>query len=405
MIFHKRIASTIPNGKFFTPSPNSIRLLVTGDINFCTTRRDSGPIGVYRNIEQIKRPFSIIYTIIFLKLKKYWRQIYPEKRRSMLINKAALELTIKPIEVINNIAHKDHSSEPDFFYPFKKIHTLLKEKDFVLANLETPLADTKARLVGMLKSDPGYAQAMADAGISMVNLANNHIFDALDEGLSQTIYNLDNSNLSYTGFGKNRQAARRGKLVNIRGIDCTFLGYTQYCNNRFASIAADYPGILPLDPELVVEDIHSAKKISEYVFLSLHWGVEDQPYAHKRSVELGHLFIDAGADAIIGHHPHVPHGIEIYKNKPILYSLGNFIFGYCRKEWAKSQNFLAEIVFGAKSIQGIVIYPISGGYDVFQPYLLENEQANTFLKDLQLKSAAFGTGIAIENGIGYIAIG
>ena len=117
-----------------------------------------------------------------------------------------------------------------------------------------------------------------------------------------------------------------------------------------------------------------------------------------------HLLIDAGADIIVGHSPHVPHGIEIYKGKPILYSLGNFIFPYGRTQW--SDNFLAEIIVNKSELQGIMIYPISGqGQALFQPEILEGERANSLLYDLQIKSAIFKTGIAIKDHIGYIKLG
>jgi poly-gamma-glutamate capsule biosynthesis protein CapA/YwtB (metallophosphatase superfamily) len=256
---------------------------------------------------------------------------------------------------------------------------------------------------GLLTSDPRYAQAMKDAGVSMVSLANNHIFDVGEIGFLQTLDHLKDAGISYTGAGRNFEDARLGRLWQLNGTKLVVLNYTQFCNSGYASIAAEYPGTLPLDPELIVEDIRVAQERASLVFVVLHWGFENQPNVHPKQVEIAHLLIDAGADAIIGHHPHVPHGIEVYKERPILYSLGNFVFGFARKEW--SDNYLAEIVIDQERIQGVIVYPISGqGQELFQPELLSGVRADALLHELQIKSAVFETGIAVQDHIGYVRI-
>lgn len=285
-----------------------------------------------------------------------------------------------------------HVSKED--YPFLKIAPFLQSRDFVLANLETPLA-RDCRIYGYFMSDPGYAKAMARAGISMVNLANNHSFDAGEHGFLQTIDHLKDAGILYTGAGDNREKARAGTFVDVKGTRLGFLGYTQFCNSHFTSIAAEYPGILPLDPEMIVQDIIAAKEKGDVVFVVLHWGNENHSKAHPRARELAHAFIDAGADGIIGHHPHVPQEIEIYKSRPILYSTGNFIFGHSAPPW--SDNYLVEIVAAEKRVQEIKVYPVAGkGEDLFQPYLLTGERGQKVLRELQANSAQFGTVVDIQ---------
>jgi poly-gamma-glutamate synthesis protein (capsule biosynthesis protein) len=322
----------------------------------------------------------------------------------LLVKKPANETRaeLKPISKSITLFDLDRPpSASTFAYPFQKITPLLKHKDLVMVNLETPLADEQARVFGMFRSHPGYAGAMANAGITMVSLANNHIFDALEEGLFQTVEHLQKAGISYTGYGRNFEEARLGKQVELKETKFVFLAYTQYCNTRYASIVGEYPGILPLDPELVIEDISRAKDRGDFVVVSPHWGIEDQPHVQKRLVTLAHSFVDAGADAIIGHHPHVPHGIEIYHDRPILYSLGNFVFGQYETGW--SDNYLAELVIKDMRIRGIILYPISGrGEDLGQPKLLTGALAQSLLTDLREKSALFGTQIDIQKGIGYV---
>ena len=100
----------------------------------------------------------------------------------------------------------------------------------------------------------------------------------------------------------------------------------------------------------------------------------------------------------------VPHGIEIYKKRPILYSLGNFILGSSNPKWYNG-NILCEMVIDNKRIKGLIVYPISGkGKELFQPEILRGSRANSLLHEVQIKSEIFGTGIAIQDYIGYIKI-
>jgi poly-gamma-glutamate synthesis protein (capsule biosynthesis protein) len=158
-----------------------------------------------------------------------------------------------------------------------------------------------------------------------------------------------------------------------------------------------------LDRRIIVEDIKAAKKKADFVFISLHWGIENQPSVHPTQIEIAHLLIDEGADCIIGHHPHVPHGIEVYKERPIFYSLGNFIFAQTEDCW--SDNILAEIIIDCRKFKGVIIYPISGqGQELFQPEILTGTRADSLLHEIQIKSVFFNTRITTQNHVGYISI-
>jgi poly-gamma-glutamate capsule biosynthesis protein CapA/YwtB (metallophosphatase superfamily) len=401
-----------PKGHIFSPSDSAARILVGGDVSFDHELRTSRDRGVYRLKEEV-----VEYWVLTKIRRKFWgvfcRLFFSPKFFSAKITKVTFpELLVKNPEnekrrlprrenrIRFNIDYASATSE--FAYPFEKIAPFMKKKDLVLVNLETPLT-RHPRIHGLLSSAPCYAQSMKDAGISIVSLANNHMFDAGEIGFLHTLDHLKDARISYVGAGRNFEDARLGRLVQLNGMKLIFLSYTEFCNSGFASIAAEYPGVLPLDRQLIVEDIKVARKKADFVFVSLHWGFENQPNVHPKQIEIAHSLIDAGADGIVGHHPHVPHGIEIYKKKPILYSLGNFIFGYSRNQWA--DNYLAEIVIDQRHIQGIIIYPISGqGQELFQPELLNGARADLLLHELQIKSVVFNTGIAMQNHVGYVTI-
>ena len=288
-------------------------------------------------------------------------------------------------------------------YPFTKIASFMKERDFVLVNLETPLT-RHPRAYGLFASDPAYAMALKKAGISMVSLANNHMFDAGEIGFMDTMEHLSRAGIPFVGAGKSLDEARSGRVEVIRGIRIAFLSYTQWCNLDFASIAAEYPGILPMDRQIMTEDIKAAKKTADYVFVSLHWGLENEPIPDPKQTEIAHHLIDHGADVIIGNHAHIPQAIEIYRGRPIFYCLGNLIFGSGDTKWL-FDNYLAEIVIDQKGIQGVIVHPVSGiNEELFQPEILKGTRAKVLLRTLQLKSAFFRTGIYIKEDKGYIRI-
>jgi poly-gamma-glutamate synthesis protein (capsule biosynthesis protein) len=238
----------------------------------------------------------------------------------------------------------------------------------------------------------------------MVSLSNNHIFDAGEKGFFDTIRHLDKAGIQWTGAGNSLPEARAGRKVKVKDSSITILSYTQYCNSMYVSMAGEQAGILPMDLEVMQEDVKQARESADLVFVSVHWGFEDQPTVHPRQIEIAHRLIDAGADSIIGHHPHVPHGIELYRGRPILYSLGNFIFGHGKHSWA--DNYLADIVIEQKTIKGLLIYPIAGtGPELFQPERLRGPRAAALLQDLRMRSAVFRTGIAVKDDVGQVRIG
>lgn len=398
----------------FTPPKSSTRMIIGGDVAFDTEIRNLPFLGVDGYIDKLEK--DGIFGKIRKKITRFLHQKLFLPDFVCTLNRTPFQepLVKNPENETQKFLsqyYKDaikfnpaiSSSQGFYDYPFQKISPLFKSKDLVVVNLETPLTNNN-RARGFFISNPEYAKVMKSAGVSLVSLANNHIFDAGESGFIDTVRNLDEMGIYHTGDGRNLKEARAGKRLQINGMDMVFLSYTQWCIHRYASVAYEYPGILPMDRKIIIEDTNTAKENADFVFVSLHWGYEDQPNIHPKQVGIAHEIIDAGADAIIGHHPHVPHGIEIYKKRPIFYSLGNFIFGHAKKSWIHD-NLLAELIIDQKQIKNVLLYPISGkGQELMQPIVVEGERAKTLLCDLQIKSIGFGTKIFIQNNIGNIRI-
>ena len=294
----------------------------------------------------------------------------------------------------------------DFFYPFNYLKELYKSSDINFVNLEGPLAESKRYEAHRIASDPGYANAMKKAGINVVNIANNHCFDADESGLLETLDSLEEVRIRYTGVNRNRHSARKATITEVDGFKIGWLGYTQ----KMARVTLDYAvaredrvGCLPLDPYIIKDDIENAKKDADFVIVTPHWGVENTHKTSKIITNFGHWLIDAGADAVIGHGPHLYQAVEIYKNCPIFYSLGTLIFGIWFKSW--TNNILARIRIQNGKIHCLEIIPVSGiKRELFQPKQLIGQEANQVLKHFSKLSRTFGTEVRINDNTGIIPI-
>lgn len=194
----------------------------------------------------------------------------------------------------------------DFNYSFSTVSSWLEQNDFNLANLESPIVTNCPTLnTGTFTfcGDPLFISPLVSNRF-VLNLANNHILNFGVDGLSQTHQFLSQNNITYTPDFSTK---------TINGITFGFLGY-------------DFITSPLLNPQTIINDIKIHKPTVDWLVVSIHWGNEYLPEPEKWRIDLAHLLVDAGADIIHGHHPHVFQPIEIYKNKPIYYSLGNFIF-------------------------------------------------------------------------------
>jgi poly-gamma-glutamate capsule biosynthesis protein CapA/YwtB (metallophosphatase superfamily) len=230
-----------------------------------------------------------------------------------------------------------------YVYAFEKVADILKEGDIVFGNLEGPISDKTHSLTALSKENKGgkYVlknkiaafEAIKYAGFNMLSLANNHILDYYDKALFDTFEILDQNGIAYSGAGRNLEEAREAAIVEKNGIKIGLLSYTDmaeyvYSGNPSISFIAgeNKAGVAPRKLEYIRQDIGKVRGNVDILIISLHWGIEESFEVSSEQVEFAHELIDTGADVILGHHPHQFQGIEIYKGKPIIYSLGNFIF-------------------------------------------------------------------------------
>jgi poly-gamma-glutamate synthesis protein (capsule biosynthesis protein) len=210
-----------------------------------------------------------------------------------------------------------------------RVRELFSSCDLVLANLECTLPG--GRLVPTeprVFTSNQQLESLAESGIGCVSLANNHGFDAGDEGFANLAARLDELGISWFGAGLNLAQARRPLLMEIRGIRLALLGAVDASTGMQRFAANGSSGVAPLDPAFLRDKIALLRREADHVILSPHWGEERFRFPSPGQVAEARSFIDAGASMVMGHHPHVIQGMETYRGRPIQYSLGNFFVNH-----------------------------------------------------------------------------
>jgi poly-gamma-glutamate capsule biosynthesis protein CapA/YwtB (metallophosphatase superfamily) len=215
-------------------------------------------------------------------------------------------------------------------YPFRMAKPLLEAADIAAGNLETPIttrgtpAEDKQYV---FRGSPEAISAIKDAGFDYLSLANNHTLDYGWQGLSDTMDYLDDAKLQHAGSGNDDKEAFAPAYIDSKGLTVGFVSVTRVVPEVSWKADRAHPGVAEAySPDRAVAAIKEAKQNANLVVVMVHWGEEkkDMPVAHQ--TDLAHRFVDAGADLVIGSHPHVLQGIEAYKGMWIAYSLGNFVF-------------------------------------------------------------------------------
>lgn len=289
--------------------------------------------------------------------------------------------------------------------PLADVAPILKRAEVSIFNLETPLSTRGEQAAGKdvtFRGNPDGIEALRSAGIDAVTLANNHALDYGDAALADTLDLLDKYKIGHTGAGANEQEAWEPALIRKKGKTIAYLGWSYIEPGGFVA-DSDSAGIAGAKERAddIADAIRKARKTADFVIVSFHWGVEYTDYPIDVQTELAHISIDAGADMVASHHPHVIQGIEIYKKKLIAYSLGDFVFDhYSRKT---GEAFILEATISrAKTIsaRAIPVYLQESG----KPQVVTGDDADTILGRLKEISTGFGTRMRIANDIATIDV-
>lgn len=328
------------------------------------------------------------------------------------------------------------------------VYNHIKAADSCFANLEMPFSkgDHPAEKLIALKCDPKHSMVVRGVGVDVVTVANNHGMDFGLEGLRTTCAALDQAGIARVGIGENVQESFAPVYKTINGTRVAYIGTTTTLPNGsgagpsrpglagvrvFTKYVIDTvtldesPGMSPYsetdtykpDEELLLSNIRDAKAKADVVLVAIHWGVpcgwvaatQDEIATYQQP--LAHAMIDAGASAIVGHHPHVVQGVEFYKDVPVFYSLGNFIFSnsivtpgealrkYPPYNWTSLQvtlsniGALAKLAFDGSKLTRCALIPLDIAEDG-EPNAATPQTAELLMS--RLLSLSQGRGTAFE---------
>lgn len=339
-----------------------------------------------------------------------------------------------------------------------EVVALLKSADFAFGNLETPVStggEPIEKWINMCMS-PDLLDDVMSMGFQVLTLANNHMMDFGELGLLDTLTHFKQRHLTYVGAGLDIDLAWEAKILRKGEVDIAFLGAASTLGPLSAA-GPNSPGVAPIhvsesyhiDPLASMEQPGSAPYVFtrawqedldraiaaiesvlysvDLIVVAMHWGVP--PFWRARfqdgladyQLEVGHALIDAGADVIIGHHPHSLQEVEVYKGKPIFYSLGNFVFHHNKgpveetivsrnapyglslarrdRDWSESLIVIAEL-----DAHGEVAYRLAPVLldDRGNPALLEGEEAIALVERLDAMSKK--ATIRPVDGLGHLSV-
>ena len=212
----------------------------------------------------------------------------------------------------------------------QELLNLLNGADITMINNEFPFSTRGTQAEDKqytFRVNPSYVTALQEMGVDVAGLANNHVLDYGTEALEDTFTTLENAGIAYTGAGRSYEDACRLIRFEKNRKSFGFLAASRVIPEVSWNVENGAPGVFcTYDTTHLVEEIKKAKQQCDYVFVAVHWGVEHTDELTDYQPVIAHQLIDAGADGVIGSHPHVLQGMEFYQGKPIFYSLGNFIF-------------------------------------------------------------------------------
>ena len=310
--------------------------------------------------------------------------------------------------------------------PFALVQDTFDAADVRFANCESCYADPTVEIPykrGWFHANRSAAEGLGVAGFDAMGCANNVNFGA--EAILESLSHLDRLGIAHAGAGKNRKAARTPAIVENQGVRFGLLSYTSVFWPTGHAAEAGQPGVATIkghtayqpgpralempgaDPIIhswpdaealaaMQEDIQALRSQVDILILSCHWGISGSQQIADYQTAIGHAAIDVGADLVFGHHPHVPQGVEVYKNKAIFYSLGNFMFGWGKRKASNPEGLLIHCAVKEKMLTKVSFAPILRN-EKGQPQIVstESQEGAPIVENIGVLSKPLGTSFEI----------
>jgi poly-gamma-glutamate synthesis protein (capsule biosynthesis protein) len=282
---------------------------------------------------------------------------------------------------------------------FAGVKPHMEGADLAFVNLEGPISDQGSRNTRKeytFRSRPALMDGLVSGGIDMVSLANNHALDCGWKALSDCIARLDAAGIAYAGAGVDAGAAGAPAMLQTPAGTVAFIAASEIS----ASFAAgSHPGTnyTSSPNESLLANVRAADEQADFVIVSMHWGKEYHPRVTTHQVNMGHTLVEAGADLVLGHHPHVIEAMEIYNDRLIVYSMGDFVFDHYSR--ATGEAFVLQVTLPRVGPPWGTIIPVYLTDSHGIPAVVTGTEASRILGRLSSLSAARGLQLNLEGDI------
>lgn len=258
---------------------------------------------------------------------------------------------------------------------------VLRQADLRITNLECPLTNSDNQVWksgSMLKGLPVHISGLTAVPFEVVTTANNHVFDYGQEGFSETHRVLSENRIQSVGSGQSCREAQKPLILDLKGVR---LGIVNFSEGEDGTAAAEGPGVFGWEVKRVREIVGELRSRVDIVMVIGHCGVEYIPFPPPYVEQAFQEIADAGADLIIGHHPHVAQGLQIHKGVPICYSLGNFVFYQETELIYRKTGYMVRAGLSQNGVSRIELMPYEIQADRLA--LLQGEKRDWFFESLQ----------------------
>jgi len=274
--------------------------------------------------------------------------------------------------------------EGNYKLPFAKMDEY-RTADLAIVNLENPLTRSTLKSTTQQKKlsvDPNYVKVLTSGGVDLVNLANDHTIGYPEKSLVETIETLEDAGIYSLGAGQTKEEARRPKIFEVKGQKIAYLNYSD-------TDIQPKSGLLNVNihnQDRISSDIQILRKQVDWIIVNYHWGVELSEYPGDWQMDIARMTIDQGADLVVGHHPKVLQGAEIYQGRPIVYSLGNFIFGDTSNTESDYETAVLKVSLKPGKMK-IEFLPVV--VSQYQPQVVRGEKEKEILRHIAQISSVF----------------
>ncbi|MBD2066974.1 CapA family protein [Leptolyngbya sp. FACHB-671] len=259
--------------------------------------------------------------------------------------------------------------------------------DVATAHLDAPLLQIQPDSLDD-ETAPEQLQTLIDSQIDLVSLASEQVMEQGADGLEETLKTLEQFGIHSVGAGRNRREASRPEILDVKGQRIAYLGYSDSDLNAARDRAA---GVNANPDRRVAADIQAIREQVDWVVVNYHWSKDLEAYPADWQVDLAHLAIDQGADLVVGYHPNVLQGAEIYKGRAIAYSLGNFIFTQNEDttEDISAENYDTAVLKVSLRENQMRLEFLPVEVRQAKPEIVEGEKADQIMQYMQQASSPF----------------